>query len=95
MGYCAGYNMPGYANPAPGFGRGRGMGFGRGRGFRWRAFAPFQGPAPYYGQAYPAYGYPQPSPEEEKTYLEALVKSMEGELKEIKERLKELSKEKK
>jgi hypothetical protein len=28
-GYCAGYDMPGYANPVPG----RGMGFGRGRGF--------------------------------------------------------------
>ena len=30
-GYCAGYGVPGYMNPIPGFGRG--MGFGRGRGF--------------------------------------------------------------
>jgi len=29
-GYCAGFGMPGYTNPAPG--RGFGMGFGRGRG---------------------------------------------------------------
>lgn len=37
-GYCAGYPMPGFANPIAGrgFGRGLGMGFrgGRGRGFR-------------------------------------------------------------
>lgn len=41
-GYCAGFGMPGYANPGPGrgYGRGYGMGFGRGfgrgggRGFR-------------------------------------------------------------
>ena len=38
-GYCAGYGVPGYMNPIPGFsmrrgiGRGFGMGFGRGRGF--------------------------------------------------------------
>ena len=32
-GYCAGYDVPGYANPA--FGRGMGMGWGRGRGRGW------------------------------------------------------------
>jgi hypothetical protein len=32
-GFCAGYDVPGYANPAPGgFGRGRGQGRGLGRG---------------------------------------------------------------
>lgn len=42
-GYCAGYNMPGYANPIGGrgfgMGYGRGFGFGRGSrggGFGWR-----------------------------------------------------------
>jgi hypothetical protein len=35
-GYCAGFGMPGYANPAPG--RGFGMGFGRGRGLGGRGF---------------------------------------------------------
>lgn len=34
MGYCAGYPMPGYANP--GGGQGLWRGFGRGRGFRGR-----------------------------------------------------------
>ena len=33
-GTCAGFGMPGSANPAPG--RGFGMGFGRGRGFGGR-----------------------------------------------------------
>ena len=41
-GYCAGYAMPGYANPMGGrggglgFGRGGGFGFGRGGGRGWR-----------------------------------------------------------
>jgi len=38
MGYCAGYNMPGYANP----GFGRGGGFGRGRGFGWQRRGKFK-----------------------------------------------------
>ena len=34
-GYCAGFNMPGFRNPGPRFGRGFGRGMGRvfGRGF--------------------------------------------------------------
>ena len=32
LGFCAGFGMPGYANP--GYGAGFGRGFGRGRGFR-------------------------------------------------------------
>jgi len=35
-GFCAGYGMPGYANPIPG--RGFGMGFGRGLAVRGRGF---------------------------------------------------------
>jgi hypothetical protein len=36
-GYCAGYSVPGYANPGPGRGFGRGFwGRGRGGGFRLR-----------------------------------------------------------
>jgi hypothetical protein len=31
-GFCAGYDIPGYANPMPGRGFGMGMGRGRGRG---------------------------------------------------------------
>lgn len=109
-GYCAGYPVPGYANPSvPGYGRGFGYGrgwgrgfgrgyWGRGRGFWGRGYYPYPTPdyrsAPYYN---PYYGsvYPKPSKEEEKSYLEDTVKGLEGELKVIRERLQELSKEKK
>jgi hypothetical protein len=69
-GYCAGYSVPGYANPyfgrgwfgwGRGFGRGRGW-FGRGGGRGWRhwygpgypGWAPYGYGAPYQG----AYAYP-------------------------------------
>jgi hypothetical protein len=35
-GYCAGYPVPGYANPTRGYGRGFGRGRGRGFGRGWR-----------------------------------------------------------
>jgi hypothetical protein len=61
MGYCAGFNAPGYMIPGPGMGygrgRGRGRGFGRGmgygRGFGYgRGMGFGRGPMwgnPYYG----------------------------------------------
>jgi len=49
-GYCAGYPVPGYMNPIPGYGRGWGRGFGRGRG---RGFGRGWGRCPpYYPYAY-------------------------------------------
>lgn len=54
MGFCNGYEAPGYANPGPGLGRGMGRGWGRGmgmgRGMAWgrnwnAAPAPTQTPA--------------------------------------------------
>jgi len=94
-GYCAGYDMPGYANPVydRGFGRGRGRGFGRrfwrrGRGFGWRGAYPY--PAPYYPET-----YSESSREEEKAYLEDMIKGLEEEIKMLRQRLQELSKEKK
>ena len=108
-GYCAGYPVPGYANPdVPGYGRGfgygrgRGRGFGRGywgrgRGFWGRGYYPY--PTPDYRPAptNPDYvsTYPEPSREEEKAYLKDTIKGLEEDLKAIKERLQELSKEKK
>jgi Family of unknown function (DUF5320) len=90
VGYCAGYNVPGYANPgfACGFGFGRGRGRGFGRGSRGRGMYPF--PALYYPEA-----YIEPSKEEEKAYLEDMAKGLEEEIKTIQGRLQELSKEKK
>ena len=98
LGYCAGYDSPGFTKGVPrgrgfgfgrGFGRGLGRGFGRGRGFWWRGSYPYYEPEPYYGGP-----YQNPGPEEEKNHLENLVKGLEEELKAVKERIKELSKDK-
>jgi len=78
-GYCAGYGVPGYANPMPGrgfgMGWGRGGGWGGGRGWRnmyyatglpgWAryGYAPVWGAPP--AAAYGPYGAP-PTPEQEK-----------------------------
>ncbi len=108
-GYCAGFGAPGFANPVGrGFGRGggRGRGFGwgrgRGRGFGWRygrgpiyASPPLPVPVePYPGPYYGPY-YGGASPEEERSYLEDVLKDLEAEIKGIKDRLKELSEKKK
>jgi len=103
-GYCSGYDVPGYMNPIPGRGfrgRGRGFGRGRGRGFgggwgRGRGFGyydPYYPPPPYYPESEQI--YQELPPEEEKTYLVNLAKSLEKELEEIKNRLKELTEKKK
>ena len=107
-GYCAGYPVPGYANPSvPGYGRGVGYGrgwgrgfgrgfWGRGRGFWRRGYypEPYYEPAPY-PPLYQQQVSPERAREEEKAYLEDMVKGLEVELIAIKERLQELSKEKK
>ncbi|MFA5646281.1 MAG: DUF5320 domain-containing protein [Candidatus Ratteibacteria bacterium] len=101
-GFCAGYGMPGYANPifgrgGMGFGGRRGMGGfwfgGRGRGWGWRNMM--------YGAGYPVgmraggYGvYPiagqNPDPELEKQDLKAQAEFFETELSSIRKRLDEL-----
>jgi hypothetical protein len=92
-GYCAGYSVPGFANPIPrrgmGFGWGRGMGFGF-RGRR-RAF-PFFG----YGYDYP-YASPyavETTPQQEVEALQNQSKYLESTLEEIKKRITELESEK-
>lgn len=102
-GYCAGYDHPGYANP--GAGRGLGMGYGRGMGRGrgpGRGFGRGYGRGLGYGPAFEPPDYPravqvyrEPSPEEEKAFLENLVKDLEAELEDVKARMKELAKEKK
>lgn len=92
-GYCAGENVPGYANeqiPPMGMGRGLGRGGGRGRGLGR------PGPYPY---PYPDYA-PQPvqAPvvaQDEVSYLEGAAESLETDLKAVKDRIKELKKPKK
>lgn len=89
-GYCAGYGVPGYANPVGGRGRGMGGGMGmawrRGRGggfsFRNRAYAAYP--------AYPTYPAPALSPDHEKTYLENEMAALKEEQEAVKKRLDEL-----
>lgn len=99
MGYCAGYSMPGFANPYnPRGGRGRFCGRGGGRGFGrgWNhgylptltPHAQYPADAPYYSEPY------QPTAEQEKSDLEQLSKSLEAQLGQIKERMKELASKK-
>ena len=102
-GFCAGYSVPGYANPVGGrgmgmgFGRGRGGGFGRGRGFGWGR-AGYGMPA--YGGAVNPYAYggvpfaPTVAPQQEldglKGQAEYLVDALDG----IKKRIEELESQK-
>ena len=101
-GYCAGFGMPGYANPAPG--RGYGMGFGRGRGFGGRGFGgggrgwrnrfyatgqPGWARAGAYPAPYPV-EFPQADPEAEKQALKAQADALQSELEFIKKRLAEV-----
>ena len=92
LGYCTGYQIPGYESSRYGLGRGFGRGFGRGYLGRGRRF--------WYGYRYPDfYDNPNPYPqnilkEEEKTYLEDIIKNFEEEIKLIRKRIEEIFKEK-
>lgn len=81
MGYCAGYDVPGYAQGGVfgcGMGRGRGRAFGGGRGmaFRHGGWEPA-----------PAYGYPVPPPVNEAAQLKAQIDGLEKTVSALKERL--------
>jgi len=107
-GYCAGYGVPGYANPMPGWGfgmgwgRGGGWGGGRGRGWRHMVYATGlpgwarYGYAPAWGAspaaAYGPYGAP-PTPEQETEFLKSQAEMLKEELDAISQRITELEKE--
>ena len=102
-GFCAGYPVPGYANPVGGrgygmgWGRGRGMGRGRGRGFGW-AGAGYGVPA-WSGAAgaYPAnasFG-PTVTAEQELEGLKQQAEFLQNSLGQISERIGQLEKENK
>ncbi|OAT79538.1 hypothetical protein A6M21_15700 [Desulfotomaculum copahuensis] len=93
IGFCAGYNTPGFANPANigmgmgrgGFGRGRGWfagagGYGYGRGGRWNAFGG-------YGYPVAAGVNPQAGALDEAGMLREKASYFEGMLADIKKRL--------
>lgn len=97
-GYCAGYGMPGFANPGFGrgfFGRGGGRGAwggGGGRGWRNRYYATGLPGWMRYG----AYGFPAsppPDPEFEKRSLADEAEALQAELEAIRRRLSELETE--
>ena len=82
-GYCAGYNMPGYANPIPG----RGFGGRGGRGGGWGRQGAWFG-APYY-QA-PAYGVAPYNPGQNLDALKAQAQYLQQTLEDIQKRIEEL-----
>jgi hypothetical protein len=103
-GYCAGYGVPGYANPVPG--RGYGMAFGRGGGAWGRGFGGggrgwrnmfyatgLPGWMRFGGYAAP-YGYPSPyqapDPEMEKQALKNQAAALQSEMESIKKRLADI-----
>jgi hypothetical protein len=89
-GYCAGYPMPGCANPSVGFGRGcRGGGRGFGRRFWGAGYGWASGYAPGYN---PFFQKGAVDPEMEARALTNQINMMEQSLKEAKERLEELQK---
>jgi ribosomal protein L15 len=99
-GFCAGYNMPGYANPAlgRGYGMGRGCDWGRGvggggRGWRNQFFATG---LPFWARfgGYPVYA-PQITPEQERMALQAQADAMQAEMEAIRKRLAEIESEEK
>jgi len=87
MGYCAGFDRPGYANP----GYGRGMGYRKGGGYG-RGYRRFSGypayPAPPYD-----YGYAAPPAAEEKEVVENQIKNLQNQLSSLEKRLAELNEE--
>lgn len=101
-GYCGGFGMPGYTNPAPG--RGPGIGFGWGRGFAgggrgWRNMFYATGRPGWmrFGGYGAPYGYPapyqKPDPEFEKQTLKDQAEFLQAELEIIKKRLAEVETE--
>jgi hypothetical protein len=96
-GYCAGFGMPGYANPVPG--RSFGMGSGRGRGSGGRGFGGGRGwrhwfyatglPGRMRSGAYAA-PYRKSDPEMEKQALKNEAEALQSELDFLKKRLSEI-----
>jgi len=98
LGFCAGYDVPGYIQggygPRMGGGFGWGRGYGRGRGWRHGYHATGQPGWMRYGLPYGApYAPPTPpTPEDEKQFLEQQARNLQSELDSIKQRLNTLEK---
>jgi hypothetical protein len=99
-GFCAGFGVPGYANPIGGRGFwGRGRGMGRGRGFGW-ARAGYSMPAwgGYAGGVYSGYpyqgGFPAVNAEQEQQTLKHQSEYLQQSLDDINKRIEELESQK-
>ncbi len=100
LGYCAGYDVPGYTNPiGAGFRMGRGGGFGRGFGYRhwyyatglprWSRFGAYR----MYPPMYPPVAYPyeyELSADDEIQMLKEQAESLKKALKAAENRMKSL-----
>lgn len=90
-GYCAGYRVPGYANPVGGR-RPFGFGRGAGRGFRNRYYAtgvPGWRRAPYGWDAPQGY-YAQPDSQEEMQFLRDQADFLKKQLEDVQNRISTL-----
>jgi len=93
LGFCAGYNVPGYMNIAGrGFRRFFGRGFGR--GFAWRRWMFAQVIAPYriWEPIYPPTPGYYPTKEEQIRNLESEARAIEEEQKELGREMEEIRK---
>ncbi len=104
-GYCAGYDMPGYMNPIPGYGlgmgRGRGGGWGGGgRGWRHRFYATGltgwqrggRGRGRRGFMTYPMeYDMPVPTREQQVSMLQADLQCLEQNAELLRRRIEELN----
>lgn len=95
MGFCSGYDMPGYMNPGfgggYGYGRGGGRGWGGGRGFRNRFHATGVPGWAWNWNTAPYGGVPQaPDREQELAALRNEAEYMKNGLAEITKRIEEL-----
>lgn len=94
LGYCAGYDAPGFMHPGAGYGPGYGRGF-RGGGFGWRymhrAYAEAGGPR--YGYP-PMWDIPPAAPawsaDDELAALKEQAERLQGALNDINRRIAEL-----
>jgi hypothetical protein len=84
-GYCGGFDAPGFANPAPGYGRQFGYGRFGGRGRGWRHW--------YYATGLPGWaraGYVSPTQEQELAGLKNEAEYLKTQLDAISQRIEEL-----
>ena len=94
MGYCSGYQGPGYWQPGPGFGRGVGRGLGLGRARGWRHFGRFGGYPMPYAPPYAYYEGAQVEPERDIDHLKEESHFLKEELNRIEQKISELEGEK-